>query len=209
MTHCWTNVRRHPEGYNSQQGNICYSYQVWFLWSSWYLVVMVSQGCTEMASVSRVTEQELQMLLLCHLHLTVMSLLCRRSPAAARPDRCGGLCALGLAQSAAKAPPRLFALASFSVCPLGLTRGRVPVLIQENPFMVLKSILLYFSNSFKYSFMVNRWAWPRHPVFCSKTPFTLVVLSVSLLDKIQMSFNKLLFTLSCIYLFARSQIWLH
>ena len=84
MTYCWTNIRRHLEGYNSKQGEICYSYQVWFLRLSCKLVVMVSQGCTEMALVSQVTEQELQMLFLCHLHLTVMSLLLRCPPVPAR-----------------------------------------------------------------------------------------------------------------------------
>lgn len=37
-----------------------------------------------MALVSRVKEQELQMLFLCHLHLTMMSLFRRRSPKPAR-----------------------------------------------------------------------------------------------------------------------------
>lgn len=72
------------EDYNSQRGKICYSDQVWFSWLSCYLVDIVSQGCTEMALVSRVTEHELQMLFLCHLHLAVMSLPRRCSPVPAR-----------------------------------------------------------------------------------------------------------------------------
>ena len=75
VTYCWTNIRSRCESYNSQQRKVSYSYHVWFLWLSFYLVDTVSQGCTEMALVSRVTEQELQMLFLCHLCLAVMSLL--------------------------------------------------------------------------------------------------------------------------------------
>lgn len=75
VTYCWTNIRSRCESYNSQQRKMSYSYHAWFLWLSCYLVVTVSQGCTEMALVSRVTEQELQMLFLCHVRLAVMGLL--------------------------------------------------------------------------------------------------------------------------------------
>lgn len=45
---------------------------------------------------------------------------------ASQTDRCGGLSKLGLAQSAAQSSQCLFALPSFAVCLLGLTRGKVP-----------------------------------------------------------------------------------
>lgn len=85
---------------------------------------MVSQGCTEMALVSRVKEQELQMLFLCHLHLTVMSLLHLFLSHASQSDRCGGLSELALAQSAAKAPIACLLSDPFLFVCLVLPEGR-------------------------------------------------------------------------------------
>lgn len=67
------------------------------------LVVLVSQRCTEMALVSWFAEQEVQMLLLCHLHLAVTT---SASPLPGRQVRRLGSCCM-------------FAPPSFSVCPAG------------------------------------------------------------------------------------------
>lgn len=91
-------TRSHCEGYNSQQGETVLFLSGLAFVVEHNLVVMMSQGCTEMALVSQVTEEELQMLFLCHLCLTVMSLIHRCAPRlASQPARqTGGEASLSL-----------------------------------------------------------------------------------------------------------------